>query len=243
MQALTQFLQAAERLSVALTNKQTGQIELFCKELQDYNTHTNLVSDGSPETVLSEHVLDSLSLVPLIKNSLKDKGRLIDIGTGAGFPGLMLAIAIPELDVVLVDSVGKKLNFITSVLGKLELSHSVQIYNGRAEELSHQGQYRAQFDIATCRAVGAGIGLVCEMVCPFLKTGGHAFLQKSLSQCNALSPAASQNADKLGAKLIDTVDLSSQLGKPHGVLVMKQMQPCAAKYPRPWNQIKTKPLF
>jgi len=247
MQALTQLLQGAERLSVDLTSEQASQIEVFCKELQDYNAHTNLVADASPETVLTEHVLDSLSLVPLIKNSLKspsqDKIRLIDIGTGAGFPGLILAIAMPELEVLLVDSVGKKLNFITSVVEKIGLNQSVQIYNGRAEEMTHHGQYRAQFDVATCRAVGASMGLVCEIVCPFLKIGGHAILQKSLSQITELAGATRENAEKLGAKLIDTVDLSSQLGKRRGVFVLEQIRLSLAKYPRPWNQIKTKPLF
>jgi 16S rRNA (guanine527-N7)-methyltransferase len=243
MQALTQFLQAAERLSVALTTEQAEQIEVFCKELKDYNAHTNLVSDASPEIVLTEHVLDSLSLVPLIKNSLKGKGSLIDIGTGAGFPGLILAIAIPDLDVLLVDSIGKKLTFVAGVVEKIGLDRSVDVVKGRAEEMAHRRQYRGQFDFATCRAVGASIGLVCEIVCPFLKTGGHAFLQKSVAQCSALAPIARQNAHRLGAKLIDTVDLSAQLGRSHGVLVMKQMEPSPDNYPRPWDQIKSTPVF
>jgi 16S rRNA (guanine527-N7)-methyltransferase len=240
----------AAKLGVSLTDTQAQQLSDYVHMLIEYDKHTNLVGNPDPNCLLYEHILDSLSLLPVMNHLEASQGKggryrsynLIDIGPGAGFPGLVLAIARTDVRLLAVEATGKKVVFLKSVIEALNLSQRVEIIQERAEQLAHNDNHRASFNYVTCRALGA-LPVVCEITLPFLKPGGYALLQRGAKQFETEQNIAKSIAFKLGAKLSETVRLDSQiLGKDHYLLILKQEKPTLAKFPRSWSDIKTKPL-
>lgn len=235
-----------ERLKILGLDVDTDQlqaVETFCLNLAEYNQHTNLVASSDPALVIRQHIVDAWSLVPLIKSSLNDQpGSLIDIGSGAGFPGLILAIACPGLKVVLVESIGKKTKFLQQTVAKLNLEHHVTVLNERAEVLAHQSAYRERFNLATARAVGS-LDLIAELTIPFLLTKGRLLAQKSQAQLELEESNAKTALAKLKAQLLEIVPLNTEaLGKENAVMLIEKCAPTPNKYPRPAAQLKKSPL-
>lgn len=209
----------------------------YCMLLQAFNEHTNLVSNASLEVVLKEHVLDSLSLLALAGLSLKN-AELIDIGSGAGFPGMVIAIASPSAKVVLLESIGKKCRFLEDTAEKLGLKRRVEVCCARAETVGHDPDYRQTFDLATARAVGA-LPVVAELTLPFLKVGGVLLAQRSKRQIDLEEPDADAYFARLGGKLVDTIHLPPDLlGRELAVLKVRKEKATASRYPRTASQIK-----
>jgi len=238
----------ARQLDVSLTEIQLEQIKHYCLALAEYNAHTNLVSDASPQRLVLDHILDSLTLVKFARGLAQARERapaalrLIDIGSGAGLPGLILAISMPEANITLLDSIGKKVKFLQSFIAAAGLSDRVQAIAGRAELLGHQKRYRERFDVATARAVGS-FALVAELALPLLRVGGRLCLQKSLSQLDDVSGEATQVLPKLGGLLTETAVLDAcVLGKERVIFVVEKASKTAPGYPRTWAQIKNQPL-
>jgi len=235
------------KLAVSLTDEQAKQLATYMQLLIEYNQHTNLVGNAAPECLLYEHILDSLALLPVINRLSVKKtaapASLIDIGSGAGFPGLVLAIAKVDLNVAAVDATSKKVVFLQNVVQALDLNKRVRIINARSEEIAHNQAFRTSFDYATCRAMGA-LPVVCELTLPFLKPGGYALLQRGSKQIEAEKSLAQKEIAKLGATLIESILLDRNiLAKDHYVLIFKQDKQAPSKYPRPWKDIKAKPIF
>ncbi len=138
--SLTVFLEGVSQLGLTLSETQLEQFLTYRTELLDWNTRMNLTAITNPEEVLVKHFLDSLTLLPLID---RPRLRLLDIGTGAGFPGLPLKIVRPQWSVTLLEATGKKVTFVNHVIDTLHLTDVVAVH-GRAEELAHKREYRAQ---------------------------------------------------------------------------------------------------
>ncbi len=205
---------------------------IYCKRIQEFDSHTNLVANSKISVLLKEHILDSLQLLPWIKSDSNHFGRLIDIGSGAGFPGLVLAIAIPDLKVTLVDSIGKKCRFLSAIVAELELTKRVRVLCERAETIAHDKKYREHFDFATARAVGA-LPIVAEIAIPFLNHGGLLLAQRSKRQALEEQELADAYASKLGATLEETVHFPPDLlGREFSLLLIKKIKQCANIYPR-----------
>lgn len=220
----------------------------YCSELATFNSHTNLVSNADPEALVTEHIVDSLSLVKFIDNFKRQKANgsefvtMVDIGSGAGLPGLIIAIALPYLRVTLIDSVGKKVKFLETAITALGLGERVRATSQRAEELGHHPRYRSNFDIATARAVGT-FDMVAELAMPLLKVGGQLYVQKSLNQLDEASKQASRCLPVLGGLILDATALDARiLGKDRVILVAEKRSKTAEHYPRTWAQIKNKPI-
>ncbi len=145
----------------------------YRQELLDWNTRINLTAITDPEEVLLKHFLDSLSLLIVYD---RPGARLLDIGAGAGFPGLPLKIARPQWQVTLLEATGKKVTFLRHVIETLQLKNVVAVH-GRAEELAHNAEYRAAFDLVTARAV-ASISTLLEYGAPYCRVGGQVILPK-----------------------------------------------------------------
>src|SRR5437588_6900313 len=145
------FFEGLHRLGLELTEQQLDQFLWYRQELLDWNTRINLTAITDPGEVMIKHFLDSLSL--LLVYDVPD-ARLLDIGAGAGFPGLPLKIVRPQWHVVLLEATGKKTLFLRHMVEALQL-RDVEIIHGRAEELAHKREHRAMFDIVTARAVSA----------------------------------------------------------------------------------------
>lgn len=228
---------AFEMQRLQLSNDTIQQILHFCSALRKYNEHTNLVANANLDVVLKEHVLDSLSLLPFIPSDTEAK--LIDIGSGAGFPGMILAIALPGLKVVLAESIGKKCRFLETTRDELGLDqHRVVVICDRAENLAHQREYRECFDYATARAVAA-LPIVAELSLPFLKLGGKLLAQRSKRQALEEQNDSQTYIEKLGGKILGTEFLPEDLvARQLAIFSIEKQKPTPKGYPRAAAQIQ-----
>jgi len=218
----------------------TQHIEQFLQlrqELLDWNTRVNLTAITDPVEVLLKHFLDSLALLEIYPAS---QARVLDIGAGAGFPGLPLKIARPAWELVLLEATGKKVTFQQHIIELLGLQN-IEALHGRAEDLAHKPTYRASFDLVTARAVAA-LPVLLEYAAPFCRLGGQILLPKKGEMSEELQQGK-RAARALG--LAYKADVSVRLpGLNDGrrVLVWEQVRPCPEQYPRSGAAIAKKPL-
>src|SRR5215469_13678435 len=209
----------------------------YRQELLDWNTRINLTAITDPEEVLVKHFLDSLTLLIAYN---RPGARLLDIGAGAGFPGLPLKIARPHWEVVLLEATGKKVNFLRHVIEALRLEGVVAV-QGRAEELAHHASYRASFDVVTARAV-ALLPMLLEYAAPFCRVGGQIILPKKGELAEELSQGK-RAARQVGAVLKDDVPVTLP-GMEDGrrLLVWEQRELCPEQFPRSGAAMVKRPL-
>jgi 16S rRNA (guanine527-N7)-methyltransferase len=164
----------AGKLGIELTPVQLDMFEVFYRELISWNKHINLTRITDHEEVQLKHFLDSLTVLTAI--GLKDGLRVIDVGTGAGIPGIPLKIMSPGISLTLLEATGKKVKFLEQITGKLGLDR-VEIVSGRAEEVGHDAEYREKFGLALSRAV-APLPATVELALPFCEIGGSCIALK-----------------------------------------------------------------
>lgn len=212
-------------------DEKTGvRIVRYHEMLADWNTRMNLTGDTDFDTSLDRHYADCLA--PLANRELFPEGAsLIDVGSGAGFPGLPLAIARPDLQVTLLDSLMKRINFLAAVVEELGLTN-VRLVHSRAEDGGRDALLRERFDIAAARAV-APLPVLCELLLPFVRVGGKMVCYKGPSASEELE-AGRKAARILGAGNITTIPvvLPSQPEWQHCVLTCDKKQKTVRQYPR-----------
>ncbi len=164
-------------LGLRLTRRQTEALGWYATELISWNQRFNLTAITDPAEIESKHFLDSLSCLLAMRERQAD--RVVDIGTGAGFPGLPLKIVCPQLQMTLVEATGKKLDFCRHIVQGLGLEH-VDLVHGRAEDIGHSPDHRQSYDWAVARAV-ASMPVLVEYLLPLLRLGGRAVAQKGES--------------------------------------------------------------
>jgi len=167
----------AQKLGLELTPSQLEQFQVYYQELVDWNRRLNLTRITDYEEVQIKHFLDSLAVVPVLKPPENgEKLHLIDVGTGAGIPGIPLKILLPDIRLVLLDATAKKAAFLRHIKQKLGLE-DVEIIVGRAEEIAHEALYREKFGLVLSRAV-ASLPVLVELTLPFCAVGGRFIAQK-----------------------------------------------------------------
>ena len=213
------------------------QLAEYGRLLLEKNQVMNLTAIREPEGVARLHMLDCAALV----NCAQFEGKtLIDVGTGAGFPGLPLKILVPSLEVTLLDSLNKRVDWLNEVSGQLGLS-GVRAIHARAEEQAQVKGFRDSFDFATARAV-ADLRLLAELCLPYVKVGGQFLSMKSVESDQELEQAA--HAIKLlGGRVRETVDYAIPGSDvTHRVVVIEKVAPTLKGYPRRWAKIQKEPL-
>jgi 16S rRNA (guanine527-N7)-methyltransferase len=231
------FAEGLHQLNIELTEQQWEQFERYRQELLDWNKRINLTAIKDPEEVLLKHFLDSLSLLMVYD---RPGVRLLDIGAGAGFPGLPLKIVRPQWEVMLLEATGKKVAFLQHIIETLQLK-DVEAVHGRAEELAHKSEYRAKFDVVTARAVAA-LPMLLEYAAPYCKVGGEIILLKKGEITEELE-RGKRAAKEVGASLkADIVVNLPGLDDGRRLLTWEQQKKCPAQFPRSGSLMAKKPL-
>jgi 16S rRNA (guanine527-N7)-methyltransferase len=234
------LIAGAARLGLRLSPRQVEQFQLYYQELVEWNKRVNLTAIVDYEGVQVKHFLDSLSVTLALEEGRMVGGgdfRLLDVGAGAGLPGLPLKILYPGLDLVLLDSTAKKTAFLRHLSARLGLE-DVEVETGRAEELAHQHRYREQFDVVVSRAVAALPSLV-ELTLPFCRVGG-TFIAQKRGQIGQEIEKAARAIGILGGELreVRRVELEGLAG--HLLVVVAKRSPTPQRYPRrpgiPWRR-------
>ena len=230
-----EFILELKELGIELTEQQKKQLKKYYEMLVEYNQHMNLTGITEESDVYLKHFYDSLTLEKAIH--LEKMHTLCDIGTGAGFPGLVLKIVFPNLKVTLVDSLNKRILFLQVVIQELGLKE-VEAIHVRAEEFAKN--HREQYDVVTSRAV-ANLSLLSEISLPLVRVGGYfipmkAHLELEMDTLNSI-------IGKLNGKIEELI--SFDLPNEHSVrnlLKIKKIEKTHYKYPRKFADMKKKPL-
>ena len=233
---LDQFKKGLSDLNIDLTEKQIEQFLKYYEILVETNKVMNLAAITEFDEVIEKHFLDSLSLVRVF--DLNRNVKILDLGTGAGFPGIPLKIAFPEIDIVLADSLNKRVKFLNEVVETLQLKQ-VETVHGRAEELAKNKKYREQFDLCTSRAV-ANLSSLSEYCIPFAKEGGKFISYKS-GEIEEEVDQAKRAIHVLGGKLdrVYKFDLHEQ---KRSFVIIEKVKKTPAVYPRKAGTPTKEPL-
>ena len=218
-----------------LTTEHIDKFDRFCEILLKENAKFNLTAIKTPNEVRLKHFVDSLMAVEFIK----DGAKLIDIGSGAGLPGLALAIAKPELSVLSVEATGKKTRFQEMIIDALDIKNA-KVIHARAEALSCHKKYRETFDIATARAV-ANMAVLAELAIPFVKIGGKMLAWKSAKAADEIKNAG-KAIELLGGKLSAGKDYSLAGEEKLRIVAAEKTKKTPLEYPREFKDIKNTPL-
>ncbi len=227
----------AEALGVPASDGLIEKLEIYAKELKEWNEKINLTAITDDEGIALKHFIDSLMLLKYV--DIPENSKIIDVGTGAGFPGLVIAAARPDVEVTLLDSTGKKLRVVNDIGEKMGLSN-YEILNMRAEEAGQKKEYREGFDFATARAV-AELRVLSEYCLPFVKQNGYFISMKGAladeeieNAANALKTLSGKIEEKFSFNLCDAGE--------RNIIKIKKISQIPTKYPRVSAQIAKKPL-
>jgi 16S rRNA (guanine527-N7)-methyltransferase len=227
----------AETLGISVSPDLIEKLEVYAKELKEWNEKINLTAITDDEGIAVKHFIDSLMLLKYI--DIPENSKIIDVGTGAGFPGLVIAAARPDVKVTLLDSTGKKLKVVNDIGEKMGLLN-YEILNMRAEEAGQKKEYRELYDFATARAV-AELRVLSEYCLPFVKQNGYfismkgALADKEIENAtNALKTLSGKIEEKYNFNLCDAGE--------RNIIKIKKISQIPTKYPRVSAQIAKKPL-
>lgn len=227
-----------------ISSSQLQNLLTYCNLVNEHGQNINLISRKSLDLLIENHITDAFTLLNTVKmgvssvsNVTKNPCKLIDIGTGAGLPGLILAIMCPQLKVILLDSNLKKCNFLNLVIKKLHLQTTPEVICGRAEDYGHNSNYREQFNLATARAIGT-MPIIFELSIPFLRINGLVIAQKTVSQLELECKNSQEILTTLKTKIISINDAyPDNHSKQHKIILARKEKSTPKIYPRTWTKI------
>lgn len=240
-EGLTTLVQGAASLGVSLDAAQVERFARFRELLLDWNTRVNLTAITDPAEVARLHFLDALTCLLALPESARYRPlRLLDVGSGAGLPGLALAVACPAWQVTSLEATGKKVRFQEAVIAALGLENARAVA-GRAEEVARKPEWRGRFDVVTARALAA-LPTLLEYCCPFAKVGGTIIAPKKGELTEELA-AGTRAAPLLGAQLLAPIPVTlPALSDQRVLLVARQQHACPPQYPRAAGAPAKRPL-
>lgn len=225
---ISEFEKNLEQLNIILSDKQINQFIAYYELLIEWNSFMNLTAITEFDQVIKKHFLDSLSLVKAY--DLSKESSIIDIGTGAGFPGVPLKIAFPHLNITLLDSLNKRIKFLNEVKDKLALTN-LETLHGRAEDFAKPEKLREKYDLCVSRAV-ANLSTLSELCLPYVKVGGRFISYKS-EKIKEEGIAAKKAIGILGGEVEKQVEFTFSDEKLYrNLFVIKKIKSTPKKYPR-----------
>lgn len=232
------FYQVLIEHGITLTDKQKKQFETYFRLLVEWNEKINLTAITDKEEVYLKHFYDSIA--PILQGYIDNSPlSILDIGAGAGFPSIPMKILYPEIDITIIDSLNKRINFLNILANELELS-GVHFFHGRAEDFSQDRVFRAKFDIVTARAV-ARMQVLAELTIPFLKVNGRLIALKAAAAEEELI-----SAEKALKTLFSQVTVNKNYKLPNGddrnITIVSKKKETPNKYPRKAGTPNKKPL-
>ncbi len=232
------LLESAQALGIALSEAQTDQFMQYLSLLLEWNEKMNLTAITDPVEVVQKHFIDCISVLPHL--DLQGGETMIDVGTGAGFPGVPLKIANPALQVTLLDALQKRLTFLDTLTQSLDL-YDVTLVHSRAEDGGQNPDLREQFDLCVSRAV-ANLAVLLEYCLPFVKVGGKLAALKGPDATQEIEQA--QNALQIvGGKVTAVIPITiPHTDLQHQLVLVEKIAPTPQRYPRKAGKISKKPL-
>ncbi|HEO2695313.1 TPA: 16S rRNA (guanine(527)-N(7))-methyltransferase RsmG [Streptococcus agalactiae] len=232
------FYQVLIEHGITLTDKQKKQFETYFRLLIEWNEKINLTAITDKEEVYLKHFYDSIA--PILQGYIDNSPlSILDIGAGAGFPSIPMKILYPEIDITIIDSLNKRINFLNILANELELS-GVHFFHGRAEDFGQDKVFRAKFDIVTARAV-ARMQVLAELTIPFLKVNGRLIALKAAAAEEELI-----SAEKALKTLFSQVTVNKNYKLPNGddrnITIVSKKKETPNKYPRKAGTPNKKPL-
>ncbi|MBV7392177.1 16S rRNA (guanine(527)-N(7))-methyltransferase RsmG [Enterococcus alishanensis] len=222
-----EFQRELAKLEIVLNQQQLDQFERYYQLLVEWNQKMNLTAITDKKEVYLKHFFDSITLS--LSAQFEPTGSLCDVGSGAGFPSLPLKIVFPELNITIVDSLNKRITFLTTLVEELKLE-KVALYHDRAETFGQNPQFRQQFDYVTARAV-ARLNILTELCLPLVKLDGYFFALKAAKSDEELAEAKPAIA-LLGGKLISADDVSLPNDDTRHIITIQKKKTTPKKYPR-----------
>lgn len=222
-------------INIEMTENQIEKFYIYMTQLLEWNKKMNLTAIEEENEIILKHFIDSLT----IKEYIKDAKSMIDIGTGAGFPGIPIAIINNNINITLLDSLNKRINFLNDIIQKLELNNVIAIH-GRAEDIARLETYREKFDIVTSRAV-APFNILLEYMLPFNKVNGRSISMKG-SNIEEI-----ENSDKALNELGGKIERIEKINLPktevqRNIIIIEKIKRTPNKYPRKAGIPKKEPL-
>ncbi|MFT9496806.1 16S rRNA (guanine(527)-N(7))-methyltransferase RsmG [Anaerosolibacter sp.] len=238
MNNLDILTEGAGKLGLTLSEKQTEQLIKYKDLLLEWNEKMNLTAITDEKEVMIKHFLDALSCVTV--KQMKEDAKIIDVGTGAGFPGIPLKIYFPKLSLTLLDSLNKRINFLKTVCEDIEVKN-VQFVHGRAEDVGANKQHREKYDIAVARAV-AELNVLSEYCLPFVRVGGYFICQKGPSIHEEIE-RGKKAIEILGGRIVDRKDISLPFSEiTHNIVIIEKVRNTPTKFPRKAGTPSKNPL-
>ena len=233
-----EFYQLLSQQGIELTDRQKDQFERYFELQVEWNEKINLTAITEKNEVYLKHFYDSIA--PVLQGLIDNQElKLLDIGAGAGFPSLPMKIICPQLDVTIIDSLNKRINFLKLLAEELALD-KVHFYHGRAEDFAQDKAFRARFDLVTARAV-ARMQVLSELTIPYLKVGGKLLALKASNAPEELDEA--KNAlNLLFSKVQDNLSYALPNGDPRFITVVEKKKETPNKYPRKAGMPNKRPL-
>lgn len=225
-----------EKFGVSLDDEAFNRLDKYAEMLVETNKSFNLTAITEPDDVTLKHFADCLVLLKYV--DIPKNAKVIDVGTGAGFPGLVLLLARPDIKMTFLDSTKKKLGFIENVVNATGVK--AEILHARAEEAGQKAEYREKFDFATARAV-ANLTNLSEYCLPFVKEGGTFISMKSVQADEEINDAK-KAVSILGGKIIEDNVFDLVENTPRRILILKKISQTPTKYPRPSAKIAKSPI-
>lgn len=230
--------EASLEVGIDLTENQYNQLIEYMKLLQEWNEKINLTAITEDEEVIKKHFIDCIKAFK--SDAVKSAKTVIDVGTGAGFPGLPIAIMNPNINVTLLDSLNKRINFLNTVVAKLQLKNVVTIHS-RAEDGARKVELRENFDVATSRAV-ANMAVLSEFCLPYVKLNGYFVALKGPAIDEEIREGK-KAIETLGGELESIIEVNIEKSDlKHNIVEIKKIRKCPKIYPRKAGSINKKPI-